>query len=106
MCIRDSRSIVENYIESVYLWVDIWAAGWSMVELILVHGFDTAFPFLPLLIFVKIVKVAEIDWLIRKYILRSSSALLYYQLGKHLFLFAMVCHVFGSLFFFLDVKLI
>ena len=41
-----------------------------------------------------------------KYILRSSSTLFYYQITKNLFFLAMVCHVFGSLFFLIDIQMI
>ena len=55
---------------------------------------------------VKCVKGLEYNKIIKRYVIRSSTGLLYYAMIKNLVLLTLLCHIIGSFFFFLDIKLI
>lgn len=48
----------------------------------------------------------QFDKLIKKYVLKSASLILYYQMVKNLILLALLCHTIGSFFFYIDVLMI
>lgn len=55
------------------------------------------------MVFIKLAKIYYIDSLFRKYVIKSFTALLYYEVVKNFFLMALLCHVIGSFYFYIDV---
>ena len=104
--IMDRKQSIFKYLKSVYFIVDVWSALWALIQLFLRSVLEETDDFLAALILVKFLKLARIDSLVRMYILRSSSASLYYEILKNFVLLTMVCHFFGSFFFFLDTVLV
>ena len=59
-----------------------------------------------LVVYLKIYKIKNFDYLIRQYVIKSSNLKLTYLLLKHILMLVMVCHLIGSFFFYLDINLI
>ena len=104
--VEDRKQIFWKYLASWYFFFDCVALIVALCQVILRYAFQDKLPFLNLLIMIKCVKAIEYNRLIKKYVIRTSSGLLYYAMIKNLILLTLVCHVIGSFFFFLDVKLI
>lgn len=104
--ITDKHIIRSVYIRSIYFVFDLLSLIVVICQQILRRYFQNQLPFLNLLVFIKVFKVANFDTLIKKYVIKSSNVLLYYQIIKHFILLIMVCHLIGSLFFYLDLRLI
>lgn len=64
------------------------------------------FPFVKLVIFVKLVKIGKYNDIIRKYVIKNQYLKLFYEVLKHFILLIMTCHTIGCMFFNLDLQLI
>lgn len=90
----------------MYFCFDAIALAVVICQMILRYDFQDKLPFLNLLMMVKVIKAIGYDNLIKKYVIRSSSGLLYYAMVKNIILLALVCHIVGSFFYYIDVKMI
>jgi hypothetical protein len=103
--ITDKRSITENYAKSIYFIFDVSALICVIYQMSIHYSSKDEIDILHFLILVKFFKMKQFDLLIEKYWIRSKKWALLYAILKHLLLLVLLCHIIGSFFFLLDVKL-
>ena len=91
---------------SWYFVLDMLTVVVAICKIILRYGFDYQISALNFLILIKVLKAAGYDRLITKYVIRSTTGLLFYVMLKNLVLLTFICHTIGSFFFFIDLRLI
>lgn len=100
--ITNKSTLRIRYIRSVIFPLDLLVAVVTIVQI----STQASYPFLNFIVYIKIIKLPKFDTLITMYVLRSQNVKLAYYIFKHLILLVMVCHLIGSFFFYLDIKLV
>jgi len=89
---------------TIYFYCDVIALVTSILKIIFQNTFMkdniTLFDYV---VFVKLTTAYFLDSTFKKYVIKSFNSLLLYEVCKNFIILAIICHIIGSFYFYIDV---
>lgn len=90
---------------TIYFYCDVIALVISILQIIFQNTFMKEITFFNYLIFIKLTTAYFLDSMVRKYVIKSFNVFLFYEVFKNFIILAIICHIIGSFYFYIDVLL-
>jgi len=101
--ILNRRAANREYVMTIYFYCDIITLVMSFLQIIFQNTFMKDVNIFHYIIFIKLTTAYFLDSLIKKYVIKSFNALLFYEVCKNFVILAVISHLIGSFYFYIDV---
>ena len=92
-----------EYIMTIYFYCDVIAFIFSILRIIFDNTIYSSVTVFDYIVFIKLTTASYTDSLFRKYIIKSFEFLLLYEVIKNFIILALLSHIIGSFYFYIDV---